>query len=520
MVSIRASPLRRKPIRLWAAILGSTLVVNAASAQTSFTFQSLQDLIATRQLHSIEALLPALPAELRSHYVLVFASRSLQGASLESPRVILFGKDARLIITFNGEPGQRGYDSLETLEFDPGSNTFRLREIRFGGDAPPGISAANPQECGACHDAPARPIWDTPPSWPGVYGERYGAGLSAQELRGMREFLARQSDHPRYQSLLGASALLDRSTYVTDARSSYDGRTVEPPNEQLSALLASLNVKSILGQLAGQPGFSAHLDALLAAAADSCGPIVDFYPASMHDSISQEYQQFVAATVGATERQQQLKSARHGSRSEARHGLAAPTQLTALRFVAEHSLHTSTQHWTLAFERGTYDLSAPPGALSFEQALFNWVATGDRELRTTAAFRTYGPHDSYCEHLKLRSRASLEGWYRAHPAGGQQVGNALTHGAEPAGAGAALAPDLLRTCVACHNGRVGPSIPFADPVALRLRLQSGHYPHGNLLDEILYRLSPAAGSDRMPRGVDVDATQQHQLEIYFTSLSR
>jgi hypothetical protein len=51
-------------------------------------------------------------------------------------------------------------------------------------------------------------------------------------------------------------------------------------------------------------------------------------------------------------------------------------------------------------------------------------------------------------------------------------------------------------------------------------LQSGHYLRGNLLDEILYRLSPAAGSDRMPRGLDVDAIQQNQLELYFTTLSR
>lgn len=84
-------------------------------------------------------------------------------------------------VTFNGDPGQRGYDSVETLEFDPVSSAFRLREIRFGPGAPR-ISGVNPEPCAACHDSPARPIWDTPPSWPGVYGERYGAGLSGEEL--------------------------------------------------------------------------------------------------------------------------------------------------------------------------------------------------------------------------------------------------------------------------------------------------------------------------------------------------
>ena len=528
--------MRRKPLQLLAAaVVGIIAAVNAATAQPSFTFQSLQDLIAAHHVHTVEQLLAELPPELRSHYVLVFASRSLQEASFQSPRVILFGQDARLIVTFNGEPGQRGYDSLETLEFESGSSTFQLREIRFEADAPlapPRISAVNPEQCTECHDTPARPIWDTPPSWPGVYGERYGAGLSEPELRGMREFLARQERHPRYRYLVGANALLDRSTYVADARSSYDGKTAEPPNAQLSALLATLNVKSILAQLAGRPGFSAHLDALLAAATDTCGPIADFYPESLHDRISEDYQRFAAATVGADERQQQVKSARHGGRSDARHALAAPTQLTALRFVAERSLHTPTQHWTLAFERGTYDLSAPPGAVSFEQALFNWVATADPELASAAAFRTYGQNDSYCGHLRVRSRASLEDWYRAHPVETQQAGDShadvddrdrATSAAAPAHTEnrevSVSAPALVAACAACHNGAVGPAIPFADPVALRARLRSGHYPRGNLLAEILYRLNPASGSDRMPRGLAVDAAQQHQLELYFTALS-
>lgn len=517
--------MRRKTIQLWGAgLLASAVAIfNGAAAQQGFTFQALEGLIAAHQVQTVEELLAVLPAELRSHYVLVFASRSLQQASLRNPRVILFGEDARLILTFNGDSGQRGYDSVETLEFEPVSSAFVLREIRFDLDGPlatPRVSEANPRQCTACHDTPARPIWDTPPSWPGVYGERYGAGLSGAERRGMEEFLALQAGHPRYRYLLGASAWLDRGTYVADARSSYDGKTSEPPNAQLSALLASLNVESILAQLARQPGFSAHLEALLGAAADTCGPIADFYPDSLRERISRDYQRFAAATVKASERQQALKSARRGSRSEGRHGLAAGTQMTALRFVAEYGLHTPTQHWTLAFERGSYDLSAPPGALSFEQALFNWLAAADPELRTSAAFRTYGPHDAYCEHLKRRSRASLGEWYRVHPMEVPSDESVFDVGADSVGTGTSAVPSLLQTCVGCHNGVVGPAIPFADPVALRGRLRAGHYPHGDLLEEILYRLSPAAGSERMPRGLDVDATQQHQLEIYFMSLSR
>lgn len=114
----------------------------------------------------------------------------------------------------------------------------------------------------------------------------------------MREFLARQKDHPRYQYLVGAGAWLDRGTYVVDARSSYDGKTMEPPNARLSALLTTLNVKAILAQLARQPGFSSHLEALLAGASESCGPIADFYPDSQHDRQPRETRGVVSGASG------------------------------------------------------------------------------------------------------------------------------------------------------------------------------------------------------------------------------
>ena len=95
--------------------------------------------------------------------------------------------------------------SVETMEFDASTSSFRFREIRFGEPgAAPTISDSNPARCTACHGTPARPIWDTPPSWPGMYGERYHPALSAQEARGIRAYLALQPTHPRYRALMGS----------------------------------------------------------------------------------------------------------------------------------------------------------------------------------------------------------------------------------------------------------------------------------------------------------------------------
>jgi len=171
-----------------------------------------------------------------------------------------------------------------------------------------------------------------------------------------------------------------------------------------------------------------------------------------------------------------------------------------------------TAQWTLALERNTYDLSAPEGALTLPQALFEWVANGDRALRDLRAYRTLDSADPYCEHLRRESRRSLEEWYAAGH-GASEDAPALADSPPPR-------PPLVDQCIACHTGEIGPSIPFADPPELARRLGRGEYPRGRLLDEILFRLSPESGAELMPRGIGVSAQEQRDLEDYFLGLAR
>jgi mono/diheme cytochrome c family protein len=471
----------------------------------------LRQLIEVGGVDSVEGLLAVLPEELRAHYTLVFASRSLQDASLENPRVVLFGNKAQLILTFNGAVSQRGFESVETMEFDAAANRFLFREIAFAPGKTPraAISDPNPARCIACHDRPARPIWDASPLWPGVYGERYGAGLSSAELGGMRGFLSAQPTHPRYRYLLGANALVDRDTYVSSSRARYNGASAEPPNARLSALLATLNMRSILSQLAAQPGFGEHLDLLLAAAGSSCGALAEFYPPSMRAAVAADIKQFSEAATAAERRQSLAKTLRRAGPENTYVGLASTGEFTELRYVVERGLNVSTEHWTLAFERGSYDLSAPAGTLTLERAFFEWLARTDTELRTVASYRTFNADDAYCKHLRQASRGSLAAWYATHAA----PAAAHTDGPMPK-------PLLLQRCAACHSGDVAPSLPFSDADALSARLRDGHYPHGRLLDEILFRLTPQAGAGRMPRGINIDSDEQRDLENYFTELAR
>ncbi|TLY93702.1 MAG: hypothetical protein E6K44_03960 [Gammaproteobacteria bacterium] len=117
--------MRRSTLCLLLGLLGAARPGQAAG----FDFASLQSLLSHQDIGSVEELIAALPAAQRNRYALVFESRSLQGASPENPRVILYGPDARFIVTFNGSPAQRGFRAVETMEFDDASKEFRLREL-------------------------------------------------------------------------------------------------------------------------------------------------------------------------------------------------------------------------------------------------------------------------------------------------------------------------------------------------------------------------------------------------------
>ena len=490
------------------------MAIGTLCKAADFGFESVRELIQTRGITSVEGLIEALPADLRSHYTLVFASRSLQEASTAYPRAILFGSDAEFIVSFNGDPAKRGNSEIETMEFDSHSNSFLFRELQFPADkgGQVSISETNSARCVACHGQPARPIWDTPPSWPGVYGERYGAGLSAKEAQGMREFLALQPTHVRYRQLLGAAAFAERTTYVGSATAVYNGVKTTPPNAQLSALLTALNNRSIMSEMASSPAFDAHRYVLLAAAEGSCGPLPDYYPAAMSRTIAAQLREF-RRTSAATDRLQAATLAARlaGASGGYRRGAAA-ARVVELRFVVERNLGLTTRHWTLALEGNTYDLSAPEGTQSLAQVLFEWIAVNDPELRGLHHYRSFTGDDRYCEHLRRQSLGALEAWYSAHPL--PEV-PAVAPPSASSQTASASGPELLQRCATCHTGKIAPFIPFADPDALARSLLTGSYPHGRLLDEILFRLAPEAGSKSMPLGIAVSEAQRHALEEYF-----
>lgn len=137
----------------------------------------------------IDGFLSLLPKSYLRHFSLVHQSASIQGASPLSPRVILFGRDARVLMTFNAgkdEAGrqQMGGQSIEVIEWLDKEKRFHFSEIEFA-TGTPAKWVDSPPKCALCHAGTPKPvkaedlasyrnylkpIFPQYPFWPGFYG--------------------------------------------------------------------------------------------------------------------------------------------------------------------------------------------------------------------------------------------------------------------------------------------------------------------------------------------------------------
>jgi hypothetical protein len=514
-------------VRRTFCLLWVTLLAAPAADAGSFDFGALRSLLEGQDIGSIEELLAALPAPLRAHHALMFESRSLQGASLENPRVILFGPDARFILTFNGSPSQRGFRVVETMEFDGATKEFRLRELSFP-ERPAGaesvlVSEVNPARCVRCHGAPPQPVWDSFPLWPGAYGERYGARLSARERAGLAAFLAQQPTHARYRQLLGVQRFADPQTFHPSAVSQYSAAAQEPPNAELGIALSRLQAQVIARELVQRPAFTTYQYALLGLVDSSCGGLAEFYPDVLWREERGPLERFARYTAAANLREAQLKAARAAGGGHPARGLGTPSgddTLVQLRFVAQSALGVDTRRWSLALEKDTYDFTLAPGAVRPLRAdLLAEVATHDGAVADLGRYSTSSDGDRYCSYLKRRSRAALSSAKEPPPGAAIADTGAPSGSAGPPGTLARARPAALQLCVDCHETGVAPALPFSDPKRLAQQLRLGPAAHGTLIEEIRFRLSAAAGAQHMPLGLNLSEADRESLVRYFEALA-
>lgn len=190
-----------------------------------WTTADLMTTIRDNKVTSVDQLIPLLPASFLQNYGLVYASRSIQKSNPNNPRVIMYGRDAQLVMTFSGDKNLEGFNALEVMEFNKYKREFSLYEIVLDGkNVPLQLPQKNPAKCLSCHHRDPRPIWSSYPKWPGVYQSfeetvlgniwrdrvalRHGADNSEEreliekEVGLYANYLRLKDSHPRYKHLV------------------------------------------------------------------------------------------------------------------------------------------------------------------------------------------------------------------------------------------------------------------------------------------------------------------------------
>ncbi|MEM9692441.1 MAG: hypothetical protein AAGA56_07845 [Myxococcota bacterium] len=120
-----------------------------------------------------EAVLAALPTEMRDHAVLIEDSGCLHRAAPEHPRMVLFSADGRRLAAFSSDPDDPRFDEVMWAELQ--ADGF----WQLATSDPEEVERA-PEDCNSCHGQPSRPIWDAYPEWQGVMGDAAGRLNPAQ----------------------------------------------------------------------------------------------------------------------------------------------------------------------------------------------------------------------------------------------------------------------------------------------------------------------------------------------------
>lgn len=180
------------------------------SQAAELTFSSVRSLVEARRVKSVDELLPLLPEDFRSRFVLLKDSGSTQDASVRAPRVLMYTSNASLVVAFNGLSMQSGYEDLETYEFDATNGRFTFREIHFPAPDEADVvrfSIDNPPTCKSCHKAIPRPMFDAWPSWPSAMftTDHTGSGLPMPEAdkASFDDFVKHGAGVGRYKQLVG-----------------------------------------------------------------------------------------------------------------------------------------------------------------------------------------------------------------------------------------------------------------------------------------------------------------------------
>ncbi len=177
------------PIMAWA----DAAIYASPRPSSNLSCPELFEILNKRKPATIDALLAEIAKvkpDYLCHHTEAYGSHSLHESSFANPRALVFGGDAKTIISFNGSKEQDRYERLEVMCFSDQTKKFTFHDIAFPKDrgtktdltdlapylraranviSPPNGHIAG-QKCSDCHQEPSRPNWHRYPYWPGFCG--------------------------------------------------------------------------------------------------------------------------------------------------------------------------------------------------------------------------------------------------------------------------------------------------------------------------------------------------------------
>ena len=242
------------------------MTLNVSMAAPGLDIEALKDLVKQEDIRTVDRFIEALPTEYLDNYTLVYDSLSLQEGSKRNPRAILFGTDAKLVMTFNGDSSHAQYQAVEVMQFREDIDAFELMSVKFDGSRAE-FSEPNPEVCKSCHGDPGQPIWSSyeydsehAVHWPGAYGSVHDAPqLNQQEAEAFRQYQVNAKEHARYGKLKTQSRFSEWYPY---GKGPLQHRL--RPNNRLGNLLARWQARYLVARIQKSNFFDLHPDLVAA----------------------------------------------------------------------------------------------------------------------------------------------------------------------------------------------------------------------------------------------------------------
>ncbi len=174
----------------------------------------------------------------------------------------MFGETAQSILTFNGAPNQRGYNTIEMIDFVNETQSFEFRQIEFSPGRRPHFSEANPQQCVNCHRGQPgnlRYNWDPYETWNGAFGENDDL-VTGDEAKQLKSFLEKRGNSDRYKHLI-IEPYSDTAPYT--AQLNKTGHIKERPNSRMTVLMTRWNAKNVVRLMKKNPDYRLYRDLIL-----------------------------------------------------------------------------------------------------------------------------------------------------------------------------------------------------------------------------------------------------------------